>query len=151
MFIGKSWGKLSNQREKHRFDLLNCNAVNVLDKNNEIKNPSCDDSWGDTHIKNWLETAVPDSQFSCLENKKSTQKCYRNDNNDVFCKLQQVQINFSKFRKIERGSTTPSKKWEQNFISTGLCVWYVCVCVCVCVCIIVCVFVVQGLTRRIML
>eukprot|EP01031_Cornospumella_fuschlensis_P042800 gene42800-52301_t len=45
--VGKSWGNLNSKEEKERFDSLNCNAVKAG------KNPSCDDSWGDAHIRHW--------------------------------------------------------------------------------------------------
>lgn len=113
VIVGKSWGKLAkSKKDKERFDALNCNAAGAN------KNPSCDDSWGDIHIQNWLNTMVPKSEFGCSKGRQSDQTCYRNDNTDVYCVLKNAQINFSRFTKYSRPGTTPSKRFERDFLST---------------------------------
>jgi hypothetical protein len=114
--VGKSWGKLNSRNDKEKFDALNCNSVEKSGKN-----PSCDDSWGDIHIKNWLNR--PENTFDCDsksdKNVSSKVNCYRNDNNDLYCEMFNAMIDFSKVKKISRGSgMTPSKLFQQNFLST---------------------------------
>lgn len=109
--VGKSWGNLKTKKDKDRFDSNNCNAVN------NGKNPSCDDSWGDVHMERWLNQSA--SAFQCDKKKSSRVNCYRNDNSDLYCDMDNVQINFRKVKKVPRpGGMTPSKKFEQNFLST---------------------------------
>jgi hypothetical protein len=107
--VGKSWGKLTGKHDQSRFDMLNCNAVQ------NGKNPTCDDSWGDVHIANWRKSRIP--KYSCDANRKSKVECVRNDNNDKFCVIENAQVDFSKYRKQERSTGTPSKKWQNNFLS----------------------------------
>ena len=112
VIVGKSWGLLNTKKDQNKFDNLNCNAV----QNN--KNPSCDDSWGDNHIKNWINNKI--NKYQCDYNKKSNIYCYNNDNNDQFCRIENAQINFSKMHRIERGSgQTASKKFDFNFLSSN--------------------------------
>lgn len=109
VIVGKSWGGLKTRDEQMRFDALNCNAVQ------NGKNPSCDDSWGDIHIDNWRKSIVP--ELSCETSRKSKITCHKNDNQDKFCVIEKAQIDFSKYKKYSRSGTTPSKKYENNFIS----------------------------------
>lgn len=51
--VGKSWGNLRQTEDRLRFDSLNCNMVKLG------KNPSCDDAWGDKHVRDWLRSRVP--------------------------------------------------------------------------------------------
>jgi hypothetical protein len=108
--VGKSWGKLTSKEAKERFDALNCNSVN------EGKNPSCDDSWGDIHIRTWQKNRM--EAIRCHQAKSSDVLCQKNDNNDVYCSIKNAQINFSKMKKVSRGgSMTPSKKFQNDFLS----------------------------------
>jgi hypothetical protein len=114
--VGKSWGKLSSRSDKEKFDALNCNSVAKSGKN-----PSCDDSWGDIHIRNWLKRPI--NTFDCDSRKEknvsSKVNCYGNDNNDLYCEMFNAMIDFSKVKKVSRGSgMTPSKLFQQNFLST---------------------------------
>jgi hypothetical protein len=108
--VGKSWGKLSSKSDKEKFDALNCNSVA------NGKNPSCDDSWGDVHIKNWINDHFPN--FDCAAGRSSKVECHRNDNSDLSCEMFNVQIDFRKVKKVSRGSNTPSKIFQQDFLST---------------------------------
>jgi hypothetical protein len=105
--VGKSWGSL-NKNDQFKFDTLSCNTVA------QGMNPSCDDSWGDIHIQNWRHKA---KALSCASQKQSQQKCYSNQNQDVFCILENAQIDFSKSYKVQRGLPTPSKKFDPKFLS----------------------------------
>jgi hypothetical protein len=108
--VGKSWGDLKSKESKEKFDALNCNSVN------EGKNPSCDDSWGDIHIRHWQKNVI--DELKCHQDKSSNVQCYKNDNNDMYCLLKNAQINFSKMKKVSRGGgMTPSKKFENDFLS----------------------------------
>ena len=109
--VGKSWGNLKTKADQIKFDKLNCNAVQ------NGRNPSCDDLWGDVHIKNWRSGTV--KTFQCKDNKPSKVNCIRNDNADVFCALENVQINFQASRKEIRGKgRTNSKQFRNDFINT---------------------------------
>jgi hypothetical protein len=110
VIVGKSWGQLKSKADKEKFDALNCNSVQ------NGKNPSCDDSWGDAHIKNWLKS--PATNFKCADGKPSQVNCYRNDNTDLYCELFNAQIDFNKVKKVSRGQSTPSKLFQQDFLST---------------------------------
>ena len=108
--VGKSWGNLKGDQQL-KFDVLNCNAVNAG------KNPSCDDSWGDIHISNWRKNKLP--QYNCEADKPSRIHCSGNENADKYCVLENMQFDFSKMRKYERGEgQTPSKHFDRGFIST---------------------------------
>lgn len=106
--VGKSWGKLS-KKDMLTFDALNCNTVKAG------KNPSCDDSWGDEAIRKWIRT--PLSGIECEKGRSSQLNCYKNDNLDVFCMMNNVQIDFSKWRTVQRPGNTDSKSFARNFIS----------------------------------
>mmetsp|Transcript_6302 Transcript_6302/g.10503 ORF Transcript_6302/g.10503 Transcript_6302/m.10503 type:complete len:664 (+) Transcript_6302:51-2042(+) len=110
--VGKSWGKLTKKQEHRRFDSSNCNAVSSTGRN-----PSCDDSWGDIHIKNWRNNKL--AKFGCDSGSSKSQiHCYQNDNSDKICVIENAQIDFSKYKKYSRGAgMTPSKKWQNNFLS----------------------------------
>lgn len=108
--VGKSWGKLTSKLDHTRFDSFNCNAVASTGRN-----PSCDDSWGDVHIKNWKNSLV---DFKCDQGKKSQQRCFTNDNNDVYCEIENMQIDFSKLSKKGRGvGMTASRSFTNDFLS----------------------------------
>lgn len=108
--VGKSWGKLSTTADRKRFDSVNCNAVNAG------KNPSCDDAWGDSHIRNWKQNK--DNKVQCQAGRKSKIDCYLNENKDRFCVLEKVMIDFSKARKIDKGTTVvASKKFQQDYMT----------------------------------
>jgi hypothetical protein len=108
--VGKSWGRLTTKQDQHRFDTLNCNAVQ------SGKNPSCDDSWGDRHIQQWRSNVMP--QYNCEAGRKSKVTCHANDNKDKFCTIENAQINFARMKKMERGGgQTPSKQWGKDFLS----------------------------------
>ena len=109
VIVGKSWGNLKTKEQKEKFDALNCNSVN------EGKNPSCDDSWGDMHIRTWQKHRM--EGLRCSASKSSDMLCYKNDNNDVYCSIKNAQINFAKARKVSRGGNTPSKKFQNDFLS----------------------------------
>lgn len=108
--VGKSWGKLKSKAEKEKFDALNCNSVA------QGKNPSCDDSWGDIHLRTWKKNQM--EALRCSASKSSDLLCYKNDNNDIYCTMKNAQINFSKMKKISRSGNTPSKKFQNDFLST---------------------------------
>lgn len=61
--MGKSWGNLADH-PRQRFDSLNSNAVT------SGKNPSCDDSWGDVHIRNWQQRHLS-SKVRCAASRRS--------------------------------------------------------------------------------
>ncbi len=107
--VGKSWGTLK-KNDQHKFDKLNCNAVN------SGKNPSCDDSWGDIHIKNWKKQRI--DQLRCGSGRTSDVNCMKNDNHDVYCEISNAMIDFSRVEKVSRPNNTPSKKFQSNFLST---------------------------------
>ena len=108
--VGKSWGRLTNKADQTRFDRNNCNAVR------SGKNPSCDDSWGDIHVRNWAKNRM--SSLLCDPARQSKIDCYLNDNADKYCSISNAQISFQQYSKISRGShTTPSKKFERDFLS----------------------------------
>jgi hypothetical protein len=108
--VGQSWGRLSNKADHMRFDRNNCNAVK------SGKNPSCDDSWGDKHVRDWISNRVHSVQ--CDAHRKSRVNCHLNDNSDKFCSIINAQISFQQYAKVGRGSyTTPSKQFERNFLS----------------------------------
>jgi len=110
VIVGKSWGNLKRE-DQLKFDVLNCNAVNAG------KNPSCDDSWGDIHISNWRKNALP--QYNCDADKPSKIHCSANENADKYCILENMQFDFSKMRKYERGDgQSPSKHFDAGFLST---------------------------------
>eukprot|EP01039_Chlorochromonas_danica_P004295 gene4295-4715_t len=110
--VGKSWGRLSSRQEKDRFDVLNCNAV----ASSGGQNPSCDDSWGDRHIRQWRNQSS--QGILCRAERTSKVNCKLNDNKDTFCIMDNVMIDFSKVKKVPRSGSTPSKKFEQNFLSS---------------------------------
>ncbi|RYG94590.1 hypothetical protein EON65_57270, partial [archaeon] len=100
--VGKSWGNLRKKEDKERFDSLNCNAVKAG------KNPSCDDSWGDAHIRYWRSHLS--SKIQCEAGKTDNLQCFVNDNSDMHCVLRNAVLDFSKLRKVDRGAgMTPSK------------------------------------------
>lgn len=110
--VGQSWGRLSNNADHQRFDRNNCNAVK------SGKNPSCDDSWGDKHVRDWISNRMHSVQ--CDPYRKSMVSCHLNDNSDKFCSIVNAQISFQQYTKVSRGSssyTTPSKKFERDFLS----------------------------------
>jgi hypothetical protein len=109
--VGKSWGNLAKADERARFDSLNCNAVGGGN------NPSCDDAWGDNHVRNWRRHR--DANVKCKSpDTKSGMECYVNENKDKFCVLENVMIDFSKAQKVEKGgSNIASKKFRQDYIS----------------------------------
>lgn len=108
--VGKSWGKLKSKGAREKFDALTCNSVN------EGKNPSCDDSWGDIHIRTWQKKKL--DNLRCAASKSSDVLCYKNDNSDVYCSIKNAQINFAKMQKVSRGGgMTPSKKFGNDFMS----------------------------------
>ena len=109
VIVGKSWGKLTSE-QRTKFDALNCNGVHAN------YNPSCDDAWGDNHIYKWR--ANKDYSIKCDESRSSSMNCYKNENNDKFCVLENVMIDFSKYEKIDNPlSSIPSKKFQQDFMS----------------------------------
>ncbi len=106
--VGRSWGSLTNSKDRIKFDSLNCNAVS---KN---MNPSCNDKWGDKSLNFWRNNKV---HKNCKG--KSKIYCYENVNNDRFCVVEDVQINF----KLMRNDTKPgigsfSRLFDKGFIST---------------------------------
>jgi len=107
--VGKSWGKL-NKVEMLKFDALNCNTVK------SGKNPSCDDSWGDIAIRKWRTT--PLENIGCDVTKTSKVHCNKNDNMDTFCTMENVQIDFSKWKTVKRPGNTDSKSFSQDFLSS---------------------------------
>lgn len=108
--VGKSWGKLTTTEDRKRFDSVNCNAVK------SGRNPSCDDAWGDNHIRNWKQNK--DTTVQCKPERKSKIDCYLNENKDRFCVLEKVMIDFTKARKIDKGTTViASKKYQQDYIT----------------------------------
>lgn len=108
--VGKSWGKLTTTEDRKRFDSVNCNAVKAG------RNPSCDDAWGDSHIRNWKQNKDPSVQ--CKPERKSRINCYLNENKDRFCVLEKLLIDFSKAKKIDRGTTVvASKKFQQDYMT----------------------------------
>lgn len=95
--VGKSWGNLAKADERARFDSLNCNAVGAGN------NPSCDDAWGDNHVRNWKKHR--DANVRCKSpDTQSDMECYVNENKDKFCVLENVMIDFSKAQKVEKGA-----------------------------------------------
>jgi hypothetical protein len=109
--VGKSWGNLVKADERARFDSLNCNAVGAGN------NPSCDDAWGDSHVRNWRKHRDPGVKCTNPDTKSSMQ-CYVNENMDKFCVLENVMIDFSKAHKVEKGGNfIASKKFRQDYIS----------------------------------
>lgn len=109
--VGKSWGNLAKADERARFDSLNCNAVSARG------NPSCDDAWGDSHVRNWKKHRDPNVQCTHPDTK-SNMECFVNDNNDRFCVLENVMIDFSKAQKVDKGRNfIASKKFQQDFMS----------------------------------
>lgn len=111
VIVGKSWGTLVKDNDaKDRFEDLNCNAYS------KGVNPSCDDEWGDPHIVNWRKMAKTEVQ--CQDRSTSKATCYDNENQDRFCVMENVQINFNMIRDRDRGSqTTKSKDFEKGFLS----------------------------------
>ena len=108
VIVGKSWGKL-DKKEMLKFDALNCNTVKAG------KNPSCDDSWGDEALRKWIRN--PSEAVGCDHGKNSNVRCYKNDNLDSFCVMENAQINFSKWKTVKRIGNTDSKSFAQNFLS----------------------------------
>ena len=109
--VGSSWGKLIKKEEQKRFDSLDCNAVHGG------RNPSCNDQWGDAHMLHWkLNGSI--EQYKCDSSRSSAVNCYRNVNADVFCVLENAQINFAAYRKVERQGRTNSKQFRNDFINT---------------------------------
>jgi hypothetical protein len=108
VIVGKSWGKL-DKKEMLKFDALNCNTVKAG------KNPSCDDSWGDEALRKWIRT--PQETVGCDNGKKSKVQCYKNDNLDSYCEIENAQIDFSKWRTVKRAGNTDSKSFSQDFLS----------------------------------
>jgi hypothetical protein len=111
VMVGKSWGKLVKPADRTRFDSLNCNAVN---SNND--NPTCDDAWGDNFVRKWKANR---SGVKCDNpTTRSSLECYINDNNDKWCVMENVMIDFSKAQKVSKGSSQiASKKFAQDYIS----------------------------------
>jgi hypothetical protein len=106
--VGSSWGSLTKTEDRLKFDLLNCNAVS------KDMNPTCNDKWGDQLIKFWRKKRI---NRSCKG--KSKIYCNENVNNDRFCIIEDVQINF----KLMRNDTKPgirsfSRLFEKGFIAT---------------------------------
>ena len=106
--VGRSWGSLTNSPDRIKFDSLNCNAVS---KN---MNPSCNDKWGDKLLNFWRNNKI---SKKCKG--KSKIHCYESVNNDRFCVVEDVQINF----KLMRNDTKPgissfSRLFDKGFIST---------------------------------
>lgn len=109
--VGQSWGNLvKDNPAKEQFEELNCNAFS------KGINPSCDDEWGDNHIKNWRNSAV--TQIQCSPKSTSTATCYDNENKDRFCVMENVQINFNMMRDHDRGQgMSKSRVFDKGFMS----------------------------------
>lgn len=111
MVVGKSWGDLDKDNSaKEKFEDLNCNAYS------KGVNPGCDDEWGDSHIINWKKSAV--TQIPCSSTSSSKATCYDNENQDRFCVMENVQINFNMMRDHDRGPTlSKSRLFDKGFLS----------------------------------
>eukprot|EP01038_Epipyxis_sp_PR26KG_P008144 gene8144-11023_t len=108
--VGKSWGALrSNLAHREKFDHLSCNTVS-----NGV-NPSCDDSWGDIHIKKWLMNPIKTPE--CYAGSKSNISCFKNDNNDNFCVLNNAKIDFSQMKKVLRPGQSDSRSFTHDFLT----------------------------------
>jgi hypothetical protein len=115
VIVGKSWGNLKTREDRNKFEKLNCNTVGTSGKN-----PSCNDAWGDSHIKKWRQTIA--QQFEChgQQNGNSTTSqvnCYKNDLNDQYCSITHAMIDFRKMSNQPKPGSIPSRKFESDFIS----------------------------------
>ena len=108
--VGKSWGKLERaDGDKKKFDNLNCNAVS------KGLNPSCNDKWGDAHMRSWRKGLQPAS--SCDLSRSSKIHCYDNENNDRFCVVENLLIDFSLSEDYSRPGSTDSRKFQKGFLA----------------------------------
>lgn len=96
--IGRSWGKLSTA-ERLKYENLNCNSVA------SSANPTCAESWGDQHVRNWranvatnLSCGSRQSSATLNHRAASTLRCHRNEINDQYCVMTNVQIDFRQAR-----------------------------------------------------
>lgn len=109
--VGKSWGNLKTKREKEDFDDFNCNAFS------QGINPSCDASWGDETVANWIKSTV--DSIKCKPGSSSSVTCRDNENGDRQCTFKNAQINFAYMYDSPRPApaVTPSKKFKKGFFS----------------------------------
>ena len=108
--VGKSWGKLERvDGDKKKFDNLNCNAVS------KGLNPTCNDKWGDAHMRSWRRGLRPGS--SCDLSHSSKIHCYDNENNDRFCVVENLLIDFALLEDYNRPGSTDSRKFQKGFLA----------------------------------
>ncbi len=106
--VGRSWGNLKTTEERNKFEKLNCNSVH------SGKNPSCNDAWGDAHIRNWRKTIS--QKFTCGRNHTQI-ACFKNDINDEYCSITNTMVDFSKMHSVQRNSGVGTRKFDSDFIS----------------------------------
>jgi hypothetical protein len=91
---------------------VNCNSVAAS------ANFSCSDAWGDGHVINWRHNLH--HQITCPVTSSSISgiSCYTNELHDLYCTVNNAQINFAKMKKVPNPkSEVPTRQFEQDFLS----------------------------------
>ena len=100
VIVGKSWGAIASNNDKAKFEFLNCNYVSL----SQGDNPSCNDQWGDIHVKKWLQNPVKTGGGNDLCDSslgfQSQLRCYDNTNKDRFCTAEKVIVDFGGMRSV---------------------------------------------------
>lgn len=112
--VGSSWGRLTKNNDRARFDLNNCNSVAAG------SNPTCDSVWGDDSVKSWARSRHPNvpSASICSNGERSNVECFINEKKDTYCILHKAQISFSlQWTVRKEGAKRPSRKFDHSYIS----------------------------------
>ena len=108
--LGESYGTLT-MPEQGRFDALGCGGVV------DGKSFSCDEERGDGLIQSWRQNP---SKGLCEDNAESKINCYDTPGGRVrYCMFENVMMSFKRMRKKVRADGSPSRSWEQGFLSAS--------------------------------
>jgi hypothetical protein len=107
--VGESFGMLSIN-EQERFNRLGCHNIH------NGKSFSCDDERGDNLIQSWRRNRV---KGLCEKNAESKLNCFDSLGGSRYCQMENAMMNFKRMRKKVRANGTPSRSWEQGFLSTS--------------------------------
>ena len=106
--VGKSWGNLPHYLQQ-KWDDYNCNSLLTVGKF-----LSCDELWGKQYFNNWVDEKNLRIIISNIDSPKlSNVKCGFSHKNSIFCKMQNVRIDFSKSSINDK-----SRSFTNGFLST---------------------------------
>ena len=110
VIVGKSYGNLQSN-DRNKYERLNCNAVSFG------TNPSCEHSFGDSHVLEWKAKKIPNL---CEEKEEGSKvHCYDSVSNARFCYFENVVIDYSKFHdEVRGGRSTKTRNFDDGFLQS---------------------------------